>query len=190
LLESPRLYDWVQSAAGCGRVFDRVSRHFLAEPDRCILEIGAGTGLLASRIPRGSRYIWLDPDRRKLDGFLQRRRGLAAAALLGDGARLPLRDHSVDDVLCVAVAHHLDSGSLPLMLAEAARVCRGRLIFLDPVIAGSRISRLLWRLDRGSFPRHASELRREVSTRFEIEWSEEFEVHHRYWLAVARPGGN
>ncbi len=182
---NPRVYDWIQQAVGCERVFSRVQRHFELSPGRSVLEVGAGTGLLRSYLPVQSKYIWLDSDPQKLQGFRQKYG--SAAAILGDATQIGLGSGVVDDVLCASVTHHIPDETVASLFAEAARVARERLIFLDPVLSPSCRSRLLWSLDRGSFPRRPERLRELIAVDFVIEAEEEFEVMHRYLLCVAKP---
>ncbi len=182
---NPRVYDWIQHAVGCEEVFERLQRHFRGTPGRSVLEVGAGTGLLSSCLPAQSRYIWLDSDPQKLKGFL--RKNHAGQAIIGDATRIGLGDSVVDDVLCASVTHHIPDDVVARMFSEIARVARERLIFLDPVLSSSHTSRLLWALDRGSFPRRPQQLRELIAVDFEIETDEEFEVMHRYLLCVATP---
>lgn len=186
LAADPEVYDRVQRAAGCRDVFARLAFHFSPEPGRLVLEIGAGTGLLHPVLPPQSRYFWLDNDPLKLGGFRRKHPG-QTNAVLADATCLAFGDKSFDDVVCVAVAHHLSESQIPLLFSEAARVARHHLLFLDPVLASSAASRLLWSIDRGSYPRHASALRHLIDRHFTLSFAEEFTVRHRYLLAVASP---
>ena len=70
-----------------------------------MLDVGAGTGLYLALFPSTAKYIWLDNDREKLQGF-QTRASAAVPAILGDGTRIGLHDKSVDYATCIAVTHH------------------------------------------------------------------------------------
>jgi len=181
---NPTVYDWIQYAAGCERVFDRIQPHL--PNSGSLLEVGAGTGLLADRVSANVRYIWLDNDTQKLAGVRSKYRNIRA--VLSDATRIALASKSVDDVLCVAVTHHIPDEVVPLFFDEMARVVKGRLIFLDPVLRpDSWISKTLWSLDRGSYPRTPSRLRELIGQSFRITSDEVFAVYHLYLLCTAIP---
>ncbi len=151
-----------------------------------VLDAGAGTGNWTCLVPSSGAYVWLDTDEQKLAGF--RRKVKRPLALLADATYMGMRDQSVDHILCVAVTHHIPDSMLPLLFAEFARTCRGTLVFLDPVgPPHSTLSRLLWKYDRGSFPRSGEALCHAISHYFQIIHVESFTVYHRYVLCLARP---
>jgi ubiquinone/menaquinone biosynthesis C-methylase UbiE len=158
----PRAYDAVQRLVGCRQNLRRLAPHLADSGGQIVLDLGAGTGTCRRLVPPSGRYVWLDNDPRKLRAF--RARQPSATAVLGDAARIGLRDKSVDVILCVAVSHHLQDGELRDLLAECARVCRGKLIFLDAVKqSASRLSRWMWK------------------------YEEQYAVLHHYVLWVGRP---
>ncbi len=180
-----RVYDLVQWAAGADKVRARLVPLLDGADNQSVLDIGAGTGALRSWLPRRCRYLWMDNDSEKLQGYLSRGGGLA---VLGSALQLGLADKSVDQALCVAVAHHLADAELLLAFHEIARVVKRKLIFLDPIDCPTRAaSRLLWSIDRGSFPRSPEVLRRFLEESFVLEQAEVFTVLHRYFVCVARP---
>lgn len=180
------VYHLIQYAVGCQVVYGRLRPYLQGAPGRRVLDVGAGTGLSADYVDRQARYLWFDSDPEKLAGF--RARGHHGAAVLGDGTQMCIASHSVDDVICVAVAHHIPGEALDQFFTEIARVSNSRLIFLDPVVdSNSMVSNVLWRLDRGSFPRTVDQLRACLSVHFELEELFEFKVLHRYVLVIGRP---
>lgn len=180
----PRAYNGIQRAVGYGHVASRLRRELEAETG-VILDVGAGTGAVAELVPKGAEYIWLDYDRRKLAGF--RARGGGEPAVLGHAQHLPFSDQSVDAIVFVDVSHHLDDEMFSAFLAEAARVTRGTLLFVDALHVDSAKNRLLWRYDAGAVPRELRTVRRAIDDRFTIEHAETFDVVHRYFLCRARP---
>ena len=185
LAARPWVYDRVQRLAGAGVVRRRLRPRLAETGGRTVLDVGAGTGLYLSCLPPSARYIWLDNDLRKLEGF--RSTPPARHALLGDAACLGLRDASVDFATCTNVSHHLDDGQLARCVDELARVVRGKLILHDAVTTARPISRLLWSLDRGSHPRSRDALVAAVQQRFDIEDLEQYSTWHEYLLLVAVP---
>lgn len=184
ILSNPRVYDWVQRAVGGDKVRDRLMPILTETENQTVLDVGAGTGTLRAWLPPNCQYIWMDPDRSKLDGYLSRGGGLA---VLGSATEIGIVKKSVDQAFCVAVAHHLDDEALERALHEIARVTKHRLVFLDAIDCSRTASRLLWSIDRGSFPRTPEVLRKFLEEGYVIERSDVFTVLHRYFLCVARP---
>ena len=182
----PAVYDWVQRLAGSDRVLRRLRRYLLETHGKIVLDVGAGTGLYAAALPATARYVALDNDPRKLKGLGRRGRTIQHV-VLGDAVDLAFIDRSVDYVLCVHVAHHLDDTALARCLGEIARVVRLRVVVQEPLWTPSVPGRILWRMDRGSHPRTAEGLIHAVEKRFRIEHAERYSILHDYLLIVARP---
>ena len=137
-------------------------------------------------LPPAATYIWLDSDVKKLEGL--QRKMERARGVLADATRIGLKAKSVDITVCIGVAHHLTGDQLDAVLRELARICRVKLIFLDAIRdETSVLSKFLWKYDRGSSPRTADELRRQIEGQFVIQTEAYKSVYHRYWLCVARP---
>jgi ubiquinone/menaquinone biosynthesis C-methylase UbiE len=97
-------------------------------PDARVLDLGCGRGGVLEQLNAPARPIGLDPDLESLREY--RLPGTALAQAMA--GRLPLKDSSVDMIVCSWVFEHLD---LPLqVLSEAQRALRpgGSLIFLTP----------------------------------------------------------
>jgi SAM-dependent methyltransferase len=184
ILGNPRVYDFHQAHGG-GRQIARYIANELRNVGGTVLDIGAGTGMVGGVIPPGTRYVWLDNDTMKLQGLLSK--GIDCYAVLGDAGSLPIIDGCSDWTVMVEVSHHLPSPALRACLDEAARVTRGRFLFVD-ALRGRRLrSKLLWQLDLGRFPRTEDELVRALETSFELEKVERFRVNHDHLLCVALP---
>jgi ubiquinone/menaquinone biosynthesis C-methylase UbiE len=184
-LSHPKLYDLVQWAVGAAKVRARLVPLLAGSEERIVLDIGAGTGGLRALLPENCCYIWMDNDPQKLRGYTVRP---GDRAILGSALCLALAPNSVDQALCASVAHHLGDAELRQALREIARVIRYKLVFLDPVDCPARpVSRLLWSIDRGSFPRSPEVLRRFLEEYYVLERAEVFTVLHRYFACVARP---
>jgi ubiquinone/menaquinone biosynthesis C-methylase UbiE len=127
----------------------------LAEPheDDLVVDLGAGTGLLALALaPRVQELVAVDIS----EQMLQRLDDASAAdgvnnvePLLADLRRLPLEDESATLVVSNYAFHHLDDPGKELALAEARRILRpgGRLVICDMMFSLSlepRDRRLLW----------------------------------------------
>jgi ubiquinone/menaquinone biosynthesis C-methylase UbiE len=185
----PAVYDLIQWTAGSGAV-NRQVRDSLASirTGSWLVDVGGGTGLSDTLRLDYRRYVCVDIDPVKLSGFMRKHRG--GLAIRGDAVRLPVRDRSVNLVMCKAVSHHLDDTVLPGLFSEAARILvpEGRFVFLDAVAAPDRWrSRILWRYDRGSHPRSGDVLRSLFESTFRVESWTRFAVHHEYVLGVGEP---
>ena len=127
----------------------------LAEPSRddLVVDLGAGTGLLALALaPRVQALVAVDISER----MLERLDDTAAAdgvhnvePLVADLRRLPLEDESATLVVSNYAFHHLDDPGKELALAEARRILRpgGRIVICDMMFALSlepRDRRLVW----------------------------------------------
>jgi SAM-dependent methyltransferase/uncharacterized protein YbaR (Trm112 family) len=185
LLAHPRVYDLQQAYGGGPKIARRVADELRETSARTVLDVGAGTGALATLLPTGARYVWLDNDALKLRGLRSRR--IHCLAVLAGADRIPLRDSSADVVVTVDVSHHLGDEALSGFLAEAARVCRERFVFVDAVRTTRARSTLLWKLDLGAHPRPEDRLLRAIETRFTIERAETFRVNHDHLLCVGVP---
>jgi len=111
-------------------------------------------------------------------------------ACLADAALAPFLAGSVDAVICTFVAHHLPDELLERVLSESSRILSptGVFVFVDPVWSPYRwTGRLLWKYDRGAFPRTAQKLQQMISECFQIIRQEKFAIWHEYWTCIARP---
>ncbi len=181
----PFVYDLLQFAVGASIVRERLKKRLLNIVSRAwVVDIGGGTGL--NRVLFNDvRYLCLDNDPVKLSGFSQKL--VDGDALLGDASQMPIQTSSVDVVICSFVVHHLPDDVFPKFVQEALRILKptGQLVILDPVWAPKRmIGRLLWKYDRGSYPRPAQVLH-ETLSRYgqEVHW-EEFAILHRYIIGI------
>ena len=182
LAARPRVYDLVQYLSRKNRVLRLIQPALESTAFRTVLDVGAGTGSIASFLPTSARYIWLDRDPNKLAGYGGKSDG---DAVLGDGTRLGIRSKAVDDVVCSCISHHLDDEQLESLCAELSRVARNRLFFLDAVRSPSPVARLLWKYDRGAHPRSDAALLTVLGRYFDIGTITRFRVFHSYLFVVA-----
>jgi hypothetical protein len=103
------------------------------------------------------------------------------------GTKLPFDDAGVDYSLCVDVSHHLLDDEFDDLVSELARVTRTKLVFVDALRVSRLASRLLWTIDRGSYPRPLEAVRTTLERRFVLDELDVFTIHHTYVMAVARP---
>jgi ubiquinone/menaquinone biosynthesis C-methylase UbiE len=190
LLRSPALYDMLQQLAGERQLSSRLGPHLVVfPPEWRLLDIGGGTGLSRGHSAT-DRYVCLDVDSQKLRAF--RTKWPGGLAIAADATACPFGDATFDAVLCAKVLHHLAPAQLQRMMAESARILKpgGVLVIADAVRTTRWMSRLLWRLDRGSFPRTAAEIRSALPVECHVTGWEEFRVsmRHDFVLCTARRG--
>ena len=181
----PWVYDRIQALAGQKQTLQRISKQTTALHPETVVDVGGGTGIWRKLWPAGCRYVCLDIEMPKLKGF--RSKVPFGLAVLSDATCMCIASESTDVVTCVAVAHHLTDAMLDQIFEEALRVLRvgGHLILLDPVLNRERlIGRILWRLDRGSYPRAAEELRKKMEGGFKIVHWEKFAIYHEYVFGI------
>jgi len=182
---NPWVYDQIQTLAGQKQSFRRISTHTSGLHAETVVDVGGGTGLWKTLWSADCRYICLDLEMLKLRGF--RSKVPAGLAVLSDASSMPIATGSADVVTCVALLHHLPDAVLDQVLEEALRVLRvgGKLILLDPVINRERwAGRILWRLDRGSYPRTAEELRKKLESRFKVIHWDRYAIYHEYVFGI------
>jgi ubiquinone/menaquinone biosynthesis C-methylase UbiE len=179
----PVAYERIQRLAGFRATATRAAEHI--GDARTVLDVGGGTGLFRPYVPEGTEYVALDKDSLKLG--LLRKRWPDVETLHADAAEIPLPSGSVDCSVCINVAHHLTDEQLSRVVAELARVSR-RLVFVDPLRrSDSRVSKLLWRYDRGAQPRSRDELHDALARAFDLSFETSYRVLHTYVLCVGSP---
>jgi ubiquinone/menaquinone biosynthesis C-methylase UbiE len=186
-LANSTVYELVQTLTG-SRISEAKMRAALGAlpPGTRILDAGGGTGILARIFDRGQLYMCMDIDLARVRFAKDR----GAGALVGDAARMPVGSGAIDLVVLRAVSHHLTDQEFEMMIDESRRVLKpgGRLLFLDAIWAQSWLpGRLLWRIDQGSHPRTEAQMVKVLESNFELERRTTYAVHHRYFLALARP---
>jgi len=184
-LARPAVYNILQRYGGGVPIAEQVRALLADTTDKLVLDVGAGTGMVGSVLPPSARYVWLDNDPLKLQGFLRLRTG--APAVLADAARMPFRARFADVITMVEVSHHLDDDALHAFLAEAARVASERFVLVDGVRTPRTRSRILWALDLGRHVRREDELTAAVERHFAIRDVRRFRVNHDHVVYDAAP---
>lgn len=178
------IYDVIQRLTGRERIKKRIGPAVARTAGAAVLDVGAGTGTMRSLVDPSARYVWLDSDPRKLDGYATT--SPDGEVVLSNAVRIALKDHSVDTVVCSALSHHLDDAAFSELVEELHRVVRDRVLFLDAVRTRSPVGATLWQLDRGAHPRSADEMLAVFAPRFELVTADRFTILHRYLFAVLR----
>jgi ubiquinone/menaquinone biosynthesis C-methylase UbiE len=186
LLDNPRLYDLVQRVVGLEATRERLEPHLAELEAGTLIDIGAGTGTWLGLVPEHVDVVAVDVDSEKLAKLRAKHPDVRTVA--GDATHLPFEDGAADYALCVALTHHLDDSGLDSLAGELARVARRKVILLDAVSdQAPRSARLLWALDRGSYPRPLSQIREALERQLVLEHVETYSVRHRYLLCTGVP---
>jgi ubiquinone/menaquinone biosynthesis C-methylase UbiE len=150
-----------------------------------VIEAGGGTGFQRPLWGAAYTYVCLDIDLVKLVGF--RKKFPQGLAVLGDATQLPFPSESADATVCVFLIHHLGDDMLPELMAELQRVLKpgGLLLLAEPDKAMDRpLTRLLWRLDRGSHPRSLDEIQAILRKHFQVVEAERTKMLHPFLIFV------
>jgi ubiquinone/menaquinone biosynthesis C-methylase UbiE len=134
-----RVEAWEEVAATASflAIRDRIVELAEPSPDDCVVDLGAGTGLLALALaPRVRELVAVDIS----DRMLERLDDAAVSdgvdnvePLVADLRHVPLEDESATLVVSNYAFHHLDDAGKELALSEARRILRpgGRLVLCD-----------------------------------------------------------
>lgn len=187
LAAHPRVYDAIQFATGAP-VVAGIMRRWLADARGLVIDIGGGTGRIKTLLPSNTRHVCIDVDEMKLSGYTTKFPD--ALAVHGDASMLPLRSGAVDAITFVAVSHHLTDEQLGRVFDEIARVQspKGTFFFFDAIHVPDRfLSRLLWRHDRGAYPRTKEQLVAVLRRHFHVVDCFEHTILHRYVACRCKP---
>jgi SAM-dependent methyltransferase len=189
LSSQPLVYELSQRVAGSGPLDRDLARYTREVPDGArVLDIGGGSGRSRALWPDGCTYTVLDLDLRMLRAMS--RMGRKGSAVKADATRLPFCEASADWVLCKQMSHHVDGMQLAFLFSEIHRVLKpdGRCLFFDAIwYPESRIGRLLWKCDQGSYPRTEDQLREVIEADFDILEARRLVNNHHFLLLDLKP---
>lgn len=111
-------------------------------PGQRVLDYGAGTGLVSRWL---AAYAGIRPVLADMVEYRNRRREFPFVKM-GDPFHVPAQDGAFDVALLLFALHHNPYEAQGKMLAEAARVARGRIIVLEdtPLSAVDRAFNIFW----------------------------------------------
>lgn len=118
-----RINRWLGGIA----IYRRLLRRF-GGPIRSVLDIGTGTSDLVESLGDGILRVGLDF---KIDHLLYLREGSRVHRVVGDAARLPFREGSIDVVTSAHFFHHFDESENAGILGESMRVARRGVVVND-----------------------------------------------------------
>ena len=96
----------------------------------------------------------------KLAGYIAKDQN--GVAVLADATIAPFQSGSVDLVVCKCLSHHIPAECIDALFRESYRILKpeGTFVFLDALKNTKRFrSNVMWRYDRGSYPRAIDEVR-------------------------------
>lgn len=187
---NPAVYNAIQHAVGAMTIREKLREQIdpPIKPNMVVADIGGGTGIYRHIWPGDTHYLNIDLDPAKLQGF--RTQHPHDAPIRADGAHIPLATNSCDAALVAFVLHHLDHAPARQLLSECARILKpnATCLIIDPLWTPNRLrSRLLWALDRGSYPRTPEQLDALTRELFHtLRITDTFVIHHAYWLCAAQ----
>ena len=152
-LENPYFYQLsVISTINMGKVKSAIAAE-LPAPSGRTLDICCGTGNFAG-VARGE-YLGIDLNPAYISYAKKRFRGDPSKTfLVADITGFGFRPKYFDNTLLISALHHFSDEYLMAILDKINQTTRGRIIIMDPAMeTRSPISKLLIRLDRGSFMR-------------------------------------
>lgn len=134
-----RVETWEQVAAtpAFARLAEAVLERAASAPDDRVVDLGAGTGLLALALaPHVEQVVAVDASQAMLARLYEkahRSRLVNVTPLLADLRSLPLPDEAATLIVSNYAFHHLDDSAKELALSEARRVLApgGRLVICD-----------------------------------------------------------
>jgi len=187
IASNPHIYELIQFLAGARPTYRRIAcQAAMLAPSSLVLDLGGGTGLYRDAWAAAGIYINLDLDMLKLRRFIKRVKD--SNAILADGTCLPFKENNIDAVACIFVSHHLSDRALEEMIHESCRVLRrgGTFLLLDAVWAPKCcLGKLLWKYDRGSYPRTAEVLNNVILKEYTVIHCERYVIYHEYVLIRA-----
>lgn len=131
---SPRLYQRLVRPPGfTKRYVHDVIREYYSFENQVVLDFGAGIGSNCT-LASSDKYIGLDPNPNRISRAIRLNPAYRFQVLFG--THLPVMDTSIDDILIVAVLHHIQPTELAGFLLEFRRVLRptGQVIVLEPCL--------------------------------------------------------
>lgn len=111
----------------------------LPGPARTLLDLGCGQGAFLKQFSGSNHARMIGVDRSRVALSLAATSLPSGSWVEADVRELPIRDASIDIVLCSLLVHHFDPADAVRLLSEAGRVAR-----LGVIVSDLTRSRLAW----------------------------------------------
>ena len=186
IFDFPILFDTVRYiiVGGMKKLHKEILEAVNPKEGASILDLGCGTGNLSA--PIGYGYIGIDLN----NNFLEkaRRKYPHKTFIEMDVKELNFKNDSFDKVMMMNLLHHFNDEECTIILEEAARVSKGKVIIEDAVqpMKGF-INKSLVNLDRGKHIRPMEEELKLISKTLEIEHLKVFKSgFYKFIIVTAR----
>ncbi len=171
LLDDPRIFRAVRYPliGSQKRTRELVRRELEAGPSDSVLDVCCGTGDFADLV--SGSYLGVDLNERFIRRARERYAGFANKQFeVMDAAQMQLETGSYDRAMIVNAMHHFDDGLNRGILAELARVIRGRIVIVDAIPNPEGwLRRLVISSDRGDYVRPIDEQLTLISEGLDVE---------------------
>lgn len=156
---SPRLYHWIVRPKFFTNMFiHNVLKEHFDFTGKTVLDFGCGIGS-CSKIFEPSHYLGLEIDHQRIK-YAQHIYPDYRFELMND-KRLADLDHSIDNILIVAVLHHISSLELQRYLEKFKRILKpyGKILVIEPCLTSSTLisNKLMCLFDNGKYLRYEEE---------------------------------
>ncbi len=186
----PFVYNCAQFVLG-GRIMQKKFEDLcdgLQFGDGWVLDYAGGTGRSRPFLDKAKRYLLMDIDMVKIEGY--KTKFDQDYACLCDVTAPPIQSNSADIIFARNLLHHLTTEQMDEMFEAIPRLLKsnGTLVITEPLANSSRwIGRLLWRYDRGDYPKTIDMILERIKRSHTISHIEECTVLHDYLIVVAKP---
>jgi SAM-dependent methyltransferase len=172
-LRNPKLYSALQSSLIRGDVYGTFVQEFVRpSPGMAVLDLGCGTGQIASRLADCS-YLGIEPNPKYVASFQATAPRPGHDMIVGDASTVgTLGERRFDRVILFAVLHHVDDTTADALLEAAVSSLKpgGWLVTMDACLYPGQhpVAKVLARMDRGGNVRQPEEYRALAAKSFDV----------------------
>jgi ubiquinone/menaquinone biosynthesis C-methylase UbiE len=158
-----------------GTYREQVRRAAALRPGDRVVDVGCGTGEVASVVGPSCRYLGLDLSSANVEharaSYGAPHRTFTVLDITGD----PLPDGPFDVGFMISVLHHMDEGTADAVLSHLARQVTRRIVVLDLLaVEGNPVQRFFVSLDQGHHVRPLWEQKRLLERHVDVVGGEVF----------------